>query len=82
MPTINQLINKPRKPQVGAQQGAGDGGSARKSAGVCTRVYTMTPKKPNSARRKIARVRLCNGKEVTGATFPARATPCRSTRLC
>ena len=64
MPTINQLINKPRKPQpvrdkVPAMQ------ECPQKRGVCTRVYTTTPKKPNSALRKVARVRLTNGFEVT-----------------
>ena len=63
MPTINQLIRKPRKPKpvrnkVPALQGA------PQKRGVCTRVYTTTPKKPNSALRKVAKVRLTNGFEV------------------
>ena len=49
--------------------------------GVCTRVYTTTPKKPNSALRKVARVRLTNGFEVT-SYIPAKVTTCRSTRWC
>ena len=49
--------------------------------GVCTRVYTTTPKKPNSALRKVARVRLTNGFEVT-SYIGAKATTCRSTRSC
>ena len=64
MPTINQLIRKPRKPptqrnKVPALQ------ACPQKRGVCTRVYTTTPKKPNSALRKVARVRLTNGIEVT-----------------
>jgi small subunit ribosomal protein S12 len=64
MPTINQLIRKPRtvqrsKPKHPAMQGC------PQKRGVCLQVKTMTPKKPNSALRKIARVRLSNGKEVT-----------------
>jgi small subunit ribosomal protein S12 len=64
MPTINQLIRKPRKAQlkrtkVPAME------SCPQKRGVCTRVYTTTPKKPNSALRKVARVRLTNGFEVT-----------------
>ena len=49
-----------------AQEGAGAAAVARRSAGVCTRVYTTTPKKPNSALRKVAKVRLTNGFEVIG----------------
>src|SRR3982074_740128 len=57
MPTINQLINKPRKPQVARNKGPALEQCPQKR-GVCTRVYTTTPKKPNSALRKVARVRL------------------------
>ena len=64
MPTINQLVRigrkkittKPKTPALGA---------CPQKRGVCTRVYTSTPKKPNSALRKVARVRLTNGIEVT-----------------
>ena len=64
MPTINQLIRKSRAPlktrnKVPALQ------ASPQKRGVCTRVYTTTPKKPNSALRKVARVRLTNGFEVT-----------------
>ncbi len=64
MPTINQLIRKPRSPttyrsKVPAMQ------ACPQKRGVCTRVYTTTPKKPNSALRKVARERLTNGNEVT-----------------
>ena len=64
MPTINQLVRKGRKKQskkskVPALK------SCPQKGGVCTRVYTTTPKKPNSALRKVARVRLSNGFEVT-----------------
>lgn len=78
MPTINQLVRKGRKAQE-SQSGApalhytqntlrdkvvyGEGSPQKR--GVCTRVYTATPKKPNSALRKVARVRLTNGIEVT-----------------
>ena len=64
MATVNQLIRKPRKPKVRKT----DVPALEKSPqrrGVCTRVYTTTPKKPNSALRKVARVRLSNGFEVT-----------------
>ncbi len=64
MPTINQLIRKGRKKVTKTKKNrALDQCPQRK--GVCTRVYTTTPKKPNSALRKVARVRLSNGKEVT-----------------
>ncbi len=64
MTTINQLVRKPRsrkkvKSNVPALEGC------PQKRGVCTRVYTTTPKKPNSAMRKVARVRLTNGMEVT-----------------
>ena len=64
MPTINQLINNPRKPQV-ARNKVPAMEQCPQKRGVCTRVYTTTPKKPNSALRKVARVRLTNGFEVT-----------------
>jgi small subunit ribosomal protein S12 len=64
MPTINQLVRKGRRVQKGRSKSAALGCCAQKR-GVCTLVRTMTPKKPNSALRKIARVRLSNGKEVT-----------------
>ncbi|MES2998743.1 MAG: 30S ribosomal protein S12 [Pseudomonadota bacterium] len=64
MPTVNQLVRKPRikrraKSMVPAL------GKCPQKRGVCTRVYTVTPRKPNSALRKVARVRLTNGMEVT-----------------
>ena len=63
MPTINQLIRKPRKPKpVRNKVPALEGSPQRR--GVCTRVYTTTPKKPNSALRKVAKVRLTNQEEV------------------
>jgi small subunit ribosomal protein S12 len=55
---------------------------ARRSAARCLQVKTMTPKKPNSALRKVARVRLTNGMEVDASTSAAKATTCRSTRSC
>ena len=64
MPTINQLIKKGRKAQKTRSSAPALKGNPQKR-GVCTRVYTATPKKPNSALRKIARVRLSNGIEVT-----------------
>ncbi len=64
MPTINQLVKKSRKKQTKKSNVPALEGCPQKR-GVCTRVYTTTPKKPNSALRKIARVRLTNGYEVT-----------------
>ena len=64
MPTINQLIRKPRSIQKSRTKTPVLDGCPQKR-GVCLQVKTMTPKKPNSALRKIARVRLSNGKEVT-----------------
>ena len=64
MPTINQLVRKGRKHSVKKTKSPALQGSPFKR-GVCTRVYTTTPKKPNSALRKVARVRLTNGIEVT-----------------
>ena len=64
MPTINQLIRKPRK-QVAARNKVPALEACPQKRGVCTRVYTTTPKKPNSALRKVARIRLTNGFEVT-----------------
>ena len=64
MPTINQLIRKPRLPLEARNKVPALKASPQKR-GVCTRVYTTTPKKPNSALRKVARVRLTNGFEVT-----------------
>ena len=64
MPTINQLIRKPRKAPV-TRNKVPAMESCPQKRGFCTRVYTTTPKKPNSALRKVARVRLTNGFEVT-----------------
>lgn len=79
MPTINQLIRKGRRPikkkakapalrfiHNSLQGRTLETDSSPFKRGVCTRVYTVTPKKPNSALRKVARVRLTNGIEVTG----------------
>ena len=63
MPTISQLVRKGRKKIVKKSKSASLVGCPQKR-GVCTRVYTTTPKKPNSAMRKVARVRLTNGLEV------------------
>ena len=64
MPTINQLIRRGRQAVEKADKSPALKGNPQKR-GVCTRVYTTTPKKPNSALRKVARVRLTNGYEVT-----------------
>jgi len=64
MPTINQLVKHGRQRQVAKGKAPALQRSPQKR-GVCTRVYTTTPKKPNSALRKVARVRLTNGVEVT-----------------
>ena len=64
MPTVNQLIRKSRKRTVKKTASRALENNPQKR-GVCTRVYTTTPKKPNSALRKVARVRLSNGFEVT-----------------
>lgn len=64
MPTINQLIRQPRKPKVVRKKTAALKACPQRR-GVCTRVYTTTPKKPNSAMRKVCRVRLTSGFEVS-----------------
>ena len=64
MPTINQLIRKGRKKSIKKSTAPALKACPQKR-GVCTRVYATTPKKPNSALRKVARVRLTNGMEVT-----------------
>src|SRR4051794_10044 len=64
MPTVNQLVRKGRKVLKAKTKTPHLEGSPQKR-GVCTRVFTTTPKKPNSALRKVARVRLTNGQEVT-----------------
>ena len=65
MPTINQLVRGARRSPASKSKVPALGGSPQKR-GVCTRVYTTTPKKPNSALRKVAKVRLTNGFEVIG----------------
>jgi small subunit ribosomal protein S12 len=64
MPTINQLVRK-RRQRIKKKHSTPALKSAPQKRGVCTRVYTSTPKKPNSALRKVARVRLTTGIEVT-----------------
>lgn len=68
MPTINQLVRKPRVPKASKTKTPALKGSPQRR-GVCVRVATQTPKKPNSAIRKVARVRLTSGVEV-GAYIP------------
>src|ERR1700727_3288974 len=63
MPTVNQLIRKPRATRVSRNKVPALKGSPQRR-GVCTRVYTVTPKKPNSALRKVAKVRLTSGIEA------------------
>ena len=80
MPTISQLVRKGRKVIVDKSKSpALDNCPQRR--GVCVRVYTTTPKKPNSAMRKVARVRLTTRRKST-VTFPERVTTCRSTASC
>jgi small subunit ribosomal protein S12 len=64
MPTVNQLVRKGRTPAKSRTKTPALGGAPQRR-GVCTRVFTSTPRKPNSALRKVARVRLTNGVEVT-----------------
>jgi len=64
VPTINQLVRKSRRAVTWKSKAPAMQGNPQKR-GVCTRVYTTTPKKPNSALRKVSRVRLTNGQEVT-----------------
>nr|AGW98864.1 ribosomal protein S12 [Ipomoea macalusoi]AGW98909.1 ribosomal protein S12 [Ipomoea macalusoi]BDR62677.1 ribosomal protein S12 [Ipomoea tiliifolia] len=64
MPTIKQLIRNPRQPIRTVTKSPALGGCPQRR-GTCTRVYTITPKKPNSALRKVARVRLTSGFEIT-----------------
>jgi len=64
VPTINQLVRSSRRKVTWKSKAPAMGGNPQKR-GVCTRVYTTTPKKPNSALRKVARVRLTHGVEVT-----------------
>ena len=64
VPTVQQLVRKGRKPKSKKSKTVGLAGSPQRR-GVCTRVYTVTPKKPNSALRKVARIRLTSGAEVT-----------------
>jgi len=64
LPTVQQLVRQGRKPKPKKSKTVGLAGAPQRR-GVCTRVYTVTPKKPNSALRKVARIRLTSGMEVT-----------------
>jgi small subunit ribosomal protein S12 len=64
MPRISQLVRKPRAPRIKKGKALSLEGCPQRR-GVCVRVYTTTPKKPNSALRKVARVRLTNGNEIS-----------------
>ena len=75
MTTINQLVRKPRKSKT-YKTAVPALDSCPQKRGVCTRVYTTTPKKPNSALRKVARVKLTNGQEAVSYThIRAHETP-------
>jgi len=78
MPTIQQLVRKGRKTFTKKSKSAALNACPQRR-GVCTRVYTTTPKKPNSAMRKVARVRLTNGNEVMH-TFRVKDTTYKSTQ--
>ena len=78
MPTISQLVRKGRSSQSKKSKSAALESSPQKR-GVCTRVYTTTPKQPNSAMRKVARVRLTNGKEVNAPSIISSPPKARTT---
>ena len=80
MATVNQLVRKPRQSKRSKSNVPALEASPQKR-GVCTRVYTTTPKKPNSALRKVARVRLTTVTKLL-RTSVAKAITCRSTRWC
>ena len=80
MPTIQQLIRNPRVKPVYREKSRHMEACPQKR-GVCTRVYTTTPKKPNSALRKVAKIRLTNGFEVIGY-IPGEGHNLRNTRSC
>jgi len=80
MPTISQLVRKGRTSSTKKSKSVALNKSPQKR-GVCTRVYTTTPKKPNSAMRKVARVRLTNGKEVNAYIFLERDITFKNTLL-
>ena len=78
MPTINQLVRHGRQVEKTKSKSPAMQNSPQRR-GVCTRVYTTTPKKPNSALRKVAKVRLTNGFEVI-SYIGGKATTCKNTR--
>lgn len=80
MPTISQLVRKGRKVLVDKSKSPALD-SCPQRRGVCVRVYTTTPKKPNSAMRKVARVRLTNSRRLT-LTSREKVTTFRSTQSC
>ena len=80
MPTVNQLVRWGRQRIKGRTKSPALASCPQKR-GVCVRVFTSTPKKPNSALRKVARVRLTNGIEVT-TYIQASGITCKSTRSC
>ena len=80
MPTVNQLLRKPRRQKVKKSRTRALEGNPFKK-GVCVKVYTRTPKKPNSALRKVASVRLSN-KKVVIAYIQERNTNSKSTPWC
>jgi len=80
MPTINQLVRQGREVEKTKSKSPAMENSPQRR-GVCTRVYTTTPKKPNSALRKVAKVRLTNGFEVI-SYMAVKATTCRNTAWC
>ena len=81
MPTISQLIRKPRQ-QKTYREKARHLQACPQKRGVCTRVYTTTPKKPNSALRKVAKVRLTNGFEVIGYIPGSEASGTGGVHIC
>ena len=80
MPTINQLVRRARKDVVEKSKAPALKSNPFKR-GVCTRVYTTTPKKPNSALRKVARVRLITSSK-SPRTSPVKGITCKSTQSC
>ena len=80
MPTVNQLVRKGRTAPKGKTKTPALAGAPQRR-GVCTRVFTHTPKKPNSALRKVARVRLTNGTEV-GAYIPGEGHNLQEHSVC
>jgi small subunit ribosomal protein S12 len=80
MPTVNQLIRKPRLAPVKRNKVPAMQQNPQKR-GVCTRVYTTTPKKPNSALRKVAKIRLTNGSRICRASATISSAACSTRRV-